>query len=132
MNTANSQFDDSDLKMSEYEFTDDQTQHIEEIHAILLHISLLMFGIGSVLMFLGHSQPGIAGWITIIGAGLFLTLGVVYFHPLVGFRRVETTAGDDIHYMMIAMDNLRTAFSTATWIVLTMNGIVLVMIVMLL
>ena len=50
-------------------------------------------------------------------AGLFPVLGVVSFRSIRGLQNVTSTEGDDINQLMIAMDHLRVAFSTAQIIV---------------
>ncbi len=118
--------------MSEYEFTQEQNRTIDQIRVTLLHNALLMFGIGFLLMFFGHNLPVLPGWITMLGAGFFLILGVVYFHPLVNFKRVTTTTADDINQIVTAMDNLQTAFAAGVYIILIVSGLTLIEIFMLL
>lgn len=109
-----------------YEFTPEQNRKIDEIRITLLHDSILMFAIGFVLMFLGHRLSVVPGWVTMLGASFFLILGVVYYHPLVYFKRVTTTTADDINQMVTAMDNLQTAFAAGVYIVMIVSGLTLI------
>lgn len=115
-----------------YEFTPDQNRRIEKVRVTLLHVSLLMFGIGILLMFMGHYFPVVPRWVTLVGASFFLILGLMYFHPLVNFKRVTTTSDNDINHLMTAMDNLQTAFSAGVYILLILSGLTLIEIVALL
>lgn len=112
--------------MSNYEFTPEQNQRIKKVRVTLLHVSLLMFGIGFLLMLAGHYLPVLPGWVTMIGASFFLILGLMYFHPLVNFKRVTTTSDDDINHMMAAMDSLQTAFAAGVYILLILSGLTLI------
>lgn len=118
--------------MSNYEFTQEQNQKIDKLRLTLLHNSLLMLGIGFLLMFMGHLLPMLPGWVTMLGASFFLILGIVNSYPLVNFRRVITTADDDINQIVTAMDNLQTAFSAGVIIVMIMSGLALMEILVLL
>jgi hypothetical protein len=118
--------------MSQHEFTDEQNQEIEKFRSTLLHNSLLMLGIGFLLMLMGHELPILPGWVTMLGASFFLILGIVNSYPLVNFRRVITTADDDINQIVTAMDNLQTAFSAGIIIVMIMSGLALIEILILL
>lgn len=111
-----------------YEFTQDQNRTIDRVRITLLHISILMFAIGFVLMYFGHRLPVVAGWVTMIGASFFLILGVLYYHPLVYFKRVTKTTEDDINQMVTAMDNLQTAFGAGVYIVMIVSGLTLIQI----
>lgn len=115
-----------------YEFTQEQNRKIERVRTTLLHDSILMFAIGFALMFFGHRLPNVPGWVTMIGAGFFLILGVLYYHPLVYFKRVTTTTKDDINQMVNAMDNLQTAFSAGVYIVMIVSGLTIIEIINLL
>ena len=112
--------------MNDYEFTPEQNQEIEKVRVTLLHNSLLMLGIGFLLMWIGHNLPILSGWITMLGASIFLILGVIYFHPLVNFKRVTATSGDDIHQMLTAMDGLQTAFCASAYIVMILSCLTLI------
>ena len=112
--------------MSHYEFTQEQNQKIETVRVTLLHNSLLMLGIGFLLMLIGHNLPILPGWVTMLGASFFLILGVMHFHPLVNFKRVTTTSGDDINQMLTAMDDLQAAFSAGAYIVMVLSGLILI------
>ena len=109
-----------------YEFSKEQNRKIDKVRLTLLHISLLMFAIGLVLMLLGHKLPVVPGWVTMLGASFFLVLGVLYYHPLVYFKRVTTTTEDDINQMVTAMDNLQTAFAAGVYIVMIVSGLTLI------
>ena len=132
MSTVSSHFATGDTFKADHEFTADENQHIDTIRLILLEISMLMFGIGALLLAMGYFLPGIAGWVTSIAGGLFLVLGVVYYHPLSGFKRVTKSSKDDINQMMVAMDNLGTAFKTGTFIVMILAALMLGLIILLL
>ena len=118
--------------MSNYEFTAEENKRVERVRVTLFHISVLMLGIGFLLMMMGHYLPLLPGWVTMLGAGFFLILGVMYFHPLVNFKRVTTTSDDDIKQMMTAMDDLQTAFASGVYILLILSGLTLIEIVALL
>ena len=109
-----------------YEFTQEQNRKIDRIRVTLLHISILMFGIGFALMLMGHRLPVVPGWVTMIGASFFLILGVLYYHPLVYFKRVTMTTKDDINQMVTALDNLQTAFAAGVYIVMIVSGLTLI------
>lgn len=118
--------------MSNYEFTPEQNQRIEKVRVTLFHNSVLMFGIGILLMLMGHNLPIVPGWVTMLGASFFLILGISYYHPLVNFKRVITTSDDDINQIVTAMDNLQTAFAVGVFTVMVMSGLTLIEIVALL
>jgi hypothetical protein len=120
------------METKKHEFSAEQEKSIDRIRITLSHISILLFGIGFLLLLIGHKLPMLSAWVTIIAAGFFFVLGVVYYHPLTGFMRVIRTSRDDINHMMVALDNLQVAFSIATWIVLVLSGLVLCMILILL
>jgi len=113
-------------QMSHYEFTQEQNQKIETVRVTLLHNSLLMLGIGFLLMLMGHNLPILPGWVTMLGASFFLILGVMHFHPLVNFKRVTATSGDDINQILTAMDDLQAAFSAGAYIVIVLSGLILI------
>lgn len=115
-----------------YEFTEEQNRRIDVIRSILFHVSLLLFFIGVLLLFLGHRLPGAVLWVTTAGGVLFVVLGVVYYHTLVGFRRVVETVRDDVSHMLVAIDNLGTAFATGTIAVILLSALVVAFIVILL
>lgn len=118
--------------MSEYEFNPAENRSIDRLRWTLSHISLLFFGVGFFLILIGFELQGSAKLITMIQAGLFLVLGVVSFRPIRGLQRVTSTEGDDINQLMIAMDHLRVAFSTAQIVVTLLILMAIVFIVVLL
>jgi uncharacterized membrane protein len=118
--------------MRGYEFSEEQNQRIDVIRTILFHVSLLMFAVGVILLYLGHQLAGIAVWVTAAAGILFQILGVVYFRTLIGFKRVVKTERDDVSHMMAAVDNLGTTFATGTVAVLLLSVLVFVFIVALL
>lgn len=132
MSTVSTNFGAHDEHLGHYEFSTDENRHIDTIRVILLEIAILMFCMGALLLTLGHFLPGTSGWLTSAGGGLFLALGVVYYHPLIGFKRVTTTSEDDINQMMVAMDNLQTAFRAGTLIVTALSVLTFALIVILL
>lgn len=112
--------------MSNHEFTPEQNKGIERVRLILFHNSVLMFGIGFLLMLMGHNLPTLPGWVMMLGASFFLILGISYYHPLVYFKRVITTSDDDINQIITALDNLQTAFSVGVYIVMIVSGLTLI------
>jgi uncharacterized membrane protein len=132
MSTVSSHFGADESYEADHEFSADENKHIDTIRLILLEISLLMFGIGALLLAMAYLVPGLAGWVTSGAGGMFLVLGVVYYHPLAGFKRVTTTTKDDINQMMVAIDNLGTAFRTGAVIVTILSALMLALIILLL
>lgn len=115
-----------------YEFSEEQNRRINVIRMILLHVSLLMIGVGILLLFLGHRLSDAGIWVATASGVLFVVMGVVYYQTLVGLRRVIKTAANDIGHMMVAMDNLGTAFYTGTIVVILLSLVVFAFIVALL
>lgn len=127
MNTPSSQFGQA----NHYEFTAEEHRHVDRLRLVLLEVSLLMSGIGFLMLAVGYYLPGTTGWVTWVVGGLFLVLGVVYHHPLKGFKRLAETS-NDISDLMIALDNLHTAFRTGTYIVGILGVLMLALIILLL
>jgi len=132
MSTATTHFGGQDDHITQYEFSTDDNRHIDRIRIILLEIAVLMFCMGALLLTCGHYLPGTSGWLTSAAGGLFLALGVVYYHPLIGFKRVTTTSEDDINQMMVAMDNLQTAFRAGSVIVAVLSVLTFALVIVVL
>ena len=99
--------------MTHFEFTPEQNERINELRNIIGQISYLLYGLGFLLLLVGHKLPLMPGWAVMGAAVFFLVLGVVYHRPLDNLERAVATSADDISQMMIAMDDLRSAFSSA-------------------
>ena len=112
--------------MSEYEFTAEQNACIDQFRQKLFHISIFMMGIGSMMLVIAHRVvTGVGLWHMTFGAMAFILLGFVYFRPIDNFKRITTTEGHDVFELMIAMDDLRVAFTTAQALVVFMIGLLL-------
>jgi hypothetical protein len=110
--------------MSEYEFTAEQNNSIDGFSQKLLHICILLIGIGATLLVFAHRvATDIDLWHMTFGAMAFMVLGFVYFRPLDNFKRITTTKGHDVFELMIAMDDLRIAYLTGGVLMVFMIGL---------
>ena len=101
--------------MAEYEFTAQQNQSIDHLRQKLVHISIMLVLGGVLLLSVGHivTDDSRTIWYTVVPAVSFIVLGFVYYRPVDNLKRITTTKGHDILEMMIGMDDLRIAFTTA-------------------
>jgi hypothetical protein len=104
--------------MAEYEFTAEQNQSIDELRQKLFHVSLMLAVAGALLVVTIHLAVDTTSglWSGVIPAVGFVLLGFVYYLPVDNLKRVTTMKGHDILEMMIGMDDLRIAFTTARFL----------------
>jgi hypothetical protein len=112
--------------MSEYEFTAEQNASIDAFRKKLTHIAWLMFGIGVSMMVVAHREvSGVGLWHMTFGAMMFVFMGFVYYRPVDNFKRITSTEGHDVHELMIAMDDLRIAFTAGQVLFVILTALVL-------
>ena len=100
--------------MSEYEFKAAEDAQVDALRTKLLHICVLFLVLGVMFVVQAHVYLlGTSRLALSIGGALFVLLAIVFWRPLDNFRRVTTTQGDDIPQFMMAMDDLRVAFTTS-------------------
>ena len=101
--------------MAEYEFTTEQNEAIDSLREKILHVSVLMFVMGILLELQGHLFfEGTTLAYLSIGGAIYIVLGFVFFRPIDNLRRITTMEGEDIFQLMVAMDDLRIAFTVGT------------------
>ena len=97
--------------MAEYEFTEEENRHINQVRRKLKHISILFLLLGVLQLiqsFLLADETG--RWISLAAAILLLGLGWLFMRPLDNFRRIITTQGQDIREVVTAIKDLRAAY----------------------
>jgi len=97
--------------MNHNEFTPEQHESINQLYKIVRHISYLMYLLGALLLVVGHNVTATPAWVTSIAAAFFIILGIVFQQPLPNLKRATITAPDDVSQTIVAMDDLRAAFS---------------------
>ncbi|HEY5678582.1 MAG TPA: hypothetical protein VIS55_00790 [Pseudomonadales bacterium] len=113
--------------MAEYEFTAAENQSIDQLRTKLSSISIMLVVAGALLVFFAlGGETSQAIWYSAIPAIAFIVLGYVYYRPVENLKRVTSTHGQDIMIMMMAMNDLRIAFtiSQVIFVVLIVMAIV--------
>ena len=115
--------------MAEYELSQAENRRVQRLHQRLLWASISLVTLGVVMGVSAHFRAtGEQLWVQLIAALFFVALGIVFWRPLDNLKRITTTQGSDITELMIAMKDLRVAFSTGAVLfgilaVLTASGI---------
>ena len=97
--------------MAEYEFTVEESRHIDRLRRKVLQISILflLLGVLQLIESFMLADP-IGRWISLAAAILILGLGWLFMRPVDNFRRVISTEGQDIREVVTAIKDLRAAY----------------------
>jgi hypothetical protein len=113
--------------MSQYEFTAEENGLITQVGQKLRHISILFLVLGGLQLAQSFLLADSLGrWISLGAALLLLVLGWLFMRPLDNLRRIVSTTGQDIHEVMVAIQDLRTAYLAAEVIMLVLAAGVVV------
>ena len=116
--------------MAEYEFTAEQNTSIDAFRQKLLHISISCLILGALLLHLSYTAATGVSIYHLSSVGfVYMILAVVYFRPIDNFKRITTTKGNDVFEMMIAMDDLRIAFTIGQVLFLFLGALALAQII---
>jgi protein-S-isoprenylcysteine O-methyltransferase Ste14 len=100
--------------MAQYEFTAEENRHIDQVRRKLQHIALLFLVLGVLQLVGAFMLPdSTSRWISVGGGILLLALGWLFWRPIDNFRRITTTAGQDIREVITAIKDLRAAYFAA-------------------
>lgn len=109
--------------MAQYEFTAEENRHIDQLRRKLQHISMLFLLLGVLQLIESFMLPDPAGrWISLAAAVLILGLGWLFMRPVDNFRRVVSTAGQDIREVVTAIKDLRAAYLGAEIILIAFSA----------
>jgi len=102
-----------------YEFTDEQNRVIEPLSdkmgfvGIALIVLGLLSAINGILNVVGDSA---LVWENFLFAGIFLLLGFLTRRAAHSFRLIVITQGQDISFLMAALDEMRKAYTIQYWV----------------